>query len=900
MPGKLEFRVVHVSGQDDGFKATELNTHSPTTKGWQSSRFCLYPQDMVLQLDKKSRMRKLQILVHQYNIATKIEFYVGDVPEDTPVTLQNARYTRLGYVCMSDNEKTGFKARELKSVHVDAVGSFLKLVIHKNHVNKHNLYNQVGIIAVNVIGDEIKNIYDPSNLEGDPYIDDPRLKQDPALAGLLNKPDYISPLDDLAFDMYQDPEVAQIIRKLERKKQEAVLEERYDFAKKVKQAITDLQKVGEKLGKMEVEKRQAVESEDYDKAKLKKVQMDEYRLQVYKQLQLHDLLEVSGSKHPQPVTIEPVRQQTPPPKLERLEKTPTPPPLPPPESRSGKLPYDERPLPALKKTQSPRDVEDEAEGSGSPPPTARQPPPAESPPPPLDESGGTGGGTGGGITEGPEEMSEKDLREASILIDVFGQPLAAKAYSKTWSFREDAINSVQKELRDLPTSSPKEETRNMLRAAIFLVQRGIKDKVQAVFKAALSLLRFILKDFISLHKLGKSETSYAVEKTLPGLIQRSGDTAARIRDEAKAFVLDIAQYPDVKATHLVPSECTKPFKPSAAPRLSLSKTEIVEQLYRDLGLENNGLTVDNLMKFCVAALQHNNGEIRHVAERIIIDLYKTVGAPVKDFLPPDDDKTRKNTLYRQIFEAFDKIDGKPSKEELKRQKAEEEKKKAAEIEALQAQLAALKDLSKSSGPAEDTGKGGTNVKDEKKKPKGAPHAKPKVKPPPEEDDTSTLFQIDKTCIFCGEKDEAFTEEGLDVHYWKSCPMLKRCTDCKQVVEIASFTEHQISECEAKGNFSKCPRCTEAIPNTEFDQHIKDKTCNAAVADQSHCPLCHENIPQGEEGWKNHLMGKDGCKHNPRRLQALNKAGKQAGGVNKGKSKLPMRGRGRGRGGIPKR
>ncbi len=38
-----------------------------------------------------------------------------------------------------------------------------------------------------------------------------------------NRPDYISPLDDLAFDMYQDPEVAQIIRKLERKKQEAVM-----------------------------------------------------------------------------------------------------------------------------------------------------------------------------------------------------------------------------------------------------------------------------------------------------------------------------------------------------------------------------------------------------------------------------------------------------------------------------------------------------------------------------------------------------------------------------------------------------------------------------------------------------------------------------------------------------
>ena len=47
------------------------------------------------------------------------------------------------YVALSDNEKTGYKARELKSVHVDAVGTFVKFVIHKNHVNRHNIYNQV-------------------------------------------------------------------------------------------------------------------------------------------------------------------------------------------------------------------------------------------------------------------------------------------------------------------------------------------------------------------------------------------------------------------------------------------------------------------------------------------------------------------------------------------------------------------------------------------------------------------------------------------------------------------------------------------------------------------------------------------------------------------------------------
>jgi len=36
------------------------------------------------------------------------------------------------------------------------------------------------------------------------------------------------------------------------------------------------------------------------------------------------------------------------------------------------------------------------------------------------------------------------------------------------------------------------------------------------------------------------------------------------------------------------------------------------------------------------------------------------------------------------------------------------------------------------------------------------------------------------CIFCGEHNKEFTDEGLDVHYWKHCPVLKRCQHCRQV------------------------------------------------------------------------------------------------------------------------
>ena len=44
--------------------------------------------------------------------------------------------------------------------------------------------------------------------------------------------------DDLSFLMYTDTEVAQLINKLEKKKFEAVTTERFEYAKKIKSAIS--------------------------------------------------------------------------------------------------------------------------------------------------------------------------------------------------------------------------------------------------------------------------------------------------------------------------------------------------------------------------------------------------------------------------------------------------------------------------------------------------------------------------------------------------------------------------------------------------------------------------------------------------------------------------------------
>lgn len=227
---------------------------------------------------------------------------------------------RLGHISLGDNAANGFHSRELKSVHIDSMARFVRLVVYKNHVNHHNLYNQVGIVAVNLLGDAedqlaladgglglsavethqqyalmaraasgsrnpdlvvgslVGSVANSGRVDclppahplsagagvrmrgplgtGGPQID-------PGTLGLINRA-RVALVDDIAFDALQDTESAALIRKLLAQKEQAVQAEDYGRAKELKNSIANLQQAGEELGRMERRKQQAVAAEDFD------------------------------------------------------------------------------------------------------------------------------------------------------------------------------------------------------------------------------------------------------------------------------------------------------------------------------------------------------------------------------------------------------------------------------------------------------------------------------------------------------------------------------------------------------------------------------------------------------------------------------------------------------------
>ena len=105
---KLRFKVVHVTSEDPGYPVSELNVHSPHTRGWQSARFCDYPQEIGVEFvdagrDTTVAVSQIQLLSHQSKIATRVELFMG-----TGTSYATARFSRLGYFSLDNNERSKF------------------------------------------------------------------------------------------------------------------------------------------------------------------------------------------------------------------------------------------------------------------------------------------------------------------------------------------------------------------------------------------------------------------------------------------------------------------------------------------------------------------------------------------------------------------------------------------------------------------------------------------------------------------------------------------------------------------------------------------------------------------------------------------------------------------------
>ena len=185
-----------------------------------------------------------------------------------------------------------------------------------------------------------------------------------------------------------------------------------------------------------------------------------------------------------------------------------------------------------------------------------------------------------------------------------------KLYHRNHARREEALEEIYQILSTF--SGDHEDARAYLRAGSFVVARMFRFDVLSIFSHSLKLFHLLMNDYVRRHSIQRQDIIASLDRVLPVLLQRTGDSNARLRQRAQEAIIESASYPELKPIHAIAHTCVLPFNKTCAPRLAISRCELIEELMRILDVESgeNGLTVENVSKFCAQALEHNGMESR--------------------------------------------------------------------------------------------------------------------------------------------------------------------------------------------------------------------------------------------------------------------------------------------------
>ena len=280
------------------------------------------------------------------------------------------------------------------------------------------------------------------------------------------------------------------------------------------------------------------------------------------------------------------------------------------------------------------------------------------------------------------------------------------------------------------------------------------------------------------------------------LVEKLADGNARIREGAKKG-LDILAASPLVGPVAVAHHLTKalPPKQKTAWRPVAARLTVLTDLVHNYGLgQSSGLNMDSILAFPKAtqAYAHSNGEVRDAAKDLVVAIQKIVGTPP---LEPTLSLLRKK--QREEYEAaFEGADGKGAAGAggNKEAKGASPPPKRTDMAHQHATHTPGGKVPTSSAKVSEQAQGyGENN-----------HGHMSHSPTKHSQQADNGGQQDFTsCMFCGVQNNSWTENELDLHYWKDCPLLISCPSCAQIVEIAGLPEHLLDECDAKGKYVPC-------------------------------------------------------------------------------------------------
>ncbi|KAK4513166.1 uncharacterized protein ATC70_012961 [Mucor velutinosus] len=868
----LPYEVVHCSSWDDDYNPEQLVKSSPGNqqveaqqikcKGWQTPKCPEYPQDLIIHLlSGASRISKVQILSHHFKIATRIDVYIGilkdpqdvleDIAPDTPPSQDEdnmlIEFTRLGYVCFDNNARAQFRARELKSIKINADGEYVRLVIRNCHRNRLNTYNQVGILALNILG-QPSHLIDKNDImascnsnsnnnssmpQQSPFDDNSILSSSTRRTSVSSTQ---SQVNRLPTSSVAEMELQQWTVALLHAEEEAVRGESYQVAKTYKYLGDKLERFAKILSDLEIGKRHAVETKDYDEAEkikddIKEIKQAADTMLKHAHIYIEDgrvvpleaeVADAMGDQDDQKVMLEP------------------------PSALAQPFEFDQ--------VSHPNATEDTviAEEANS---SNHYIPPAHT--------------TSNTAMMDPESIPEPIMDEERIPytlpIEIFGEDTVACILSIKAICRKRGLTQIEQHMIQQTASQ------DVVHATLLMMQEAVMDSREAIVCQAMDVWH-------QTHHMGELADISYMERAFGGLLKRTSDNNVNIRQTATELVLVLVQdYPSLLQLYVCKPERIIHNHKEAKARVQLVETTVSKLQ----------VSLQDAMSFVVAYLKHVHEDVRQAAVKLLVAIAdqfgfhrvsayidESLGASLADSVKKLVDKEpsnfKKGSVTKDTLTELRALTVAPSQQPEKKTITRVKKsaisstssasKRSTPSNINSSNKAVKKQQAATTRPsAKSTTTATTPREKQKEKSVSSPavaQQKPKQQPhEPQQQQLQEELNENSVCIFCDEVNPEFNEDTLIKHYYNTCPVLTNCPMCQIITEIPTLNEHMLEDCERRHLIKKCSRCSQAIPVEQWLQHTLKQTCS----DQVQCPLCLIAIePATDEGWKLHLMTGEGC------------------------------------------
>ena len=271
-----------------------LEKNNNTKGGWLSNRYCIYPQEILIKFPSIVNIRQINILINESKIPKMIEFIncipVGEKNKFIINSNNNSRlipsefmYENIGFIKLSSNTESNYKARELRKIYININAEYIKLKIHRNYINNLNMFCQVGIVYLEFLGTK-KEIKKNIIIEDNNNNNNINLNNE---TNNNNINDTIESLFDVCFntdeveekfidermDKTTKDKLKELIDEMNNKKEN----EEYDVCKIIKDKIDKIRKIALKIYTLEEEKKEYANKNDFDKAKELKISIEKIK-----------------------------------------------------------------------------------------------------------------------------------------------------------------------------------------------------------------------------------------------------------------------------------------------------------------------------------------------------------------------------------------------------------------------------------------------------------------------------------------------------------------------------------------------------------------------------------------------------------------------------------------------